>query len=107
MPDSRDAAFDALLRAARAEFSQGLPAKRAELEELLAQGAWAEVRRAAHKLRGSAGVYGFDALAAAAARLEDRLLEASPPPADGVHSAIEGAARDLVDELARACLEAQ
>lgn len=71
---------EALLAVARAEFAQRLPAKTAEIEKLVSEGAWGDVRRASHKLRGSAATYGFPALSAAAAAIEDMLLAAGGAP---------------------------
>jgi HPt (histidine-containing phosphotransfer) domain-containing protein len=102
MSHSRDAALDALLGAARVEFRSSFGAKAANLEALAGRGAWDEVRRAAHKLRGSAGVYGFDDLGAAAARLEDRLLAEGSRSDPASRSLPDSLARALVDELRRA-----
>ncbi len=76
MSQVRDPAIIALLAEARLQFAAGLPAKVAELQALLGRGAWDELRRAAHKLRGSTGTYGFMELSAAAGGIEDALLEA-------------------------------
>jgi HPt (histidine-containing phosphotransfer) domain-containing protein len=79
MRDARDE-FETLLAAARAEFASRLEEKMRELQELSDRGAWTEVRRAAHKLRGSAGTYGFPKIGAAAAVIEELLIEAEASP---------------------------
>ena len=73
MAEQREAALDALLQEERVLFAGRLVAKMQELEALIARGEWAEARRAAHKLRGSAGVYGFGALSVSAAAIEQIL----------------------------------
>src|ERR1700732_4227149 len=90
MTDAGDAAIHTLIAAARAEFAQGLVTKAAALEALVGSAAWNDARRAAHRLRGSAGVYGFAALGAVAAELDGLLSFA-----DGVPDA---KARAHVDE---------
>ena len=95
--------IDALLAAAHSQFAESLPAKVATIEESLARGAWDDVRRAAHRLRGSAATYGFAALAASAAAIEDALLEAVEPD-DDVRSRVAEhlvAARAEADRAAR------
>jgi HPt (histidine-containing phosphotransfer) domain-containing protein len=79
MSEARDPATLALIEAARAEYAQGLAAKASDLEALVACGAWSDARRAAHRLRGSAGVYGFGALGVIAAALDDLLLVDGAP----------------------------
>ena len=83
-----DDSNDALLAAALREYAAGLPARVAVMGELVARGAWGEVRRAAHKLRGSAAVYGFAAISAPAAAIEDILLEAADAPDGDARSRI-------------------
>jgi len=96
MSEIHDPAIIALLAEARVGFVAGLPAKVADLQALLARGAWDELRRAAHKLRGSTGTYGFAELSVAAANLEEALIEAggSPGPEVQAHAA------ELVREVA-------
>lgn len=82
-----DPSIEDLLAAARADFASRLPARAAEVQALVADGAWDEARRAVHKLRGSAATYGFAGLGAAVAALEDLLLAAAatvgiPRPVD-------------------------
>jgi len=78
--EAGDPAIDALIAAARADFARGLVPKAAAIEALVGRGAWDDARRAAHKLRGSAGVYGFAAIGAAAAALDDVLCGADQTP---------------------------
>jgi HPt (histidine-containing phosphotransfer) domain-containing protein len=77
MPDST---VEQMLAEARAHFAASLPAKAVALEEQLARGAWEEARRSAHKLRGSAGTYGFAVLGAAAGEVEEALIAAGSQP---------------------------
>ncbi len=79
MTEVRDE-LEILLAAARADFASRLEDKVRELQELSDRGAWMEARRAAHKLRGSAGTYGFAKIGAAAAVMEDVLIEAEASP---------------------------
>ncbi len=83
MSEIRDPAIIALLAEARVHFVAGIPAKIADLQALLSRGAWDDLRRAAHKLRGSTGTYGFMDLSAAAASIEEALLEAAAAGAPG------------------------
>src|SRR5579872_5813407 len=89
-----DPAIAALLAEARKGFASGLPAKVAEMQSLLAAGKWEDARRAAHKLRGSSGTYGFAALSTVAAAIEDALIEASGPPGDAVKARVDELARE-------------
>ena len=88
-------AFDEWLAAARVEYAGRLPAKAAELEALAAAAEWTQLRRAAHKLRGSAEVYGFAALGAVAARVEECLLAGEGEPEAAAIAEIEQALSDL------------
>jgi HPt (histidine-containing phosphotransfer) domain-containing protein len=96
MSEIRDPAIIALLAEARVQFAAGIPAKVADLQVLLARGAWDELRRAAHKLRGSTGTYGFLELSAAAANIEEALIEAGSPPGPDVQARVA----ELVKETA-------
>ena len=98
MTDASDPALEALLAEARAQFAGSLPAKTAELEGLLARSAWADARRAAHRLRGSCGTYGFPSLSAAAGAIEDHLLEAGGAPGDAVLARIRERLAEIVRE---------
>jgi HPt (histidine-containing phosphotransfer) domain-containing protein len=88
MSQVRDPAIIALLAEARLQFAAGLPAKVAELQALLGRGAWDELRRAAHKLRGSTGTYGFMELSQAAAAVEEALIAAGGPPGPEVQAQV-------------------
>lgn len=80
MSDAHDSPIAVLIAAARAEFAQGLAAKTAHLAAMVKEEAWDEAQRAAHKLRGSAGVYGFAALGSIAAALEELLVLSAGAP---------------------------
>jgi HPt (histidine-containing phosphotransfer) domain-containing protein len=97
---------DALLATMRAEYASRLPAKLVALEDLAARGAWDELRRAAHKLRGSAATHGFAALGDAAAQLEGLTTGASGSDGPQVRASIEGALRSARAEIERASREA-
>jgi HPt (histidine-containing phosphotransfer) domain-containing protein len=75
-----DPTVEQMLAEARALFAASLPAKAAALQEHLARGAWEEAKRAAHKLRGSAGTYGFAVLGATAGEVEEALIAAGLKP---------------------------
>ncbi|HEY8041430.1 MAG TPA: Hpt domain-containing protein [Polyangiaceae bacterium] len=107
MTGARDPAIDALLAAARMQFAGSLPAKTADVEALVAGGAWAEARRAAHKLRGSAGTYGFAALGAAAGAIEDTILEGNDGPDAEARSRIARRLEEMRVEADRAAREAR
>ncbi len=85
------AELEALLAAAKADFASRIDDKLRELHELSKREAWAEARRAAHKLRGSAATYGFPKIGAAAGAMEDVLVEAGPAPSDDVRKAFASA----------------
>ncbi len=95
MTEGGGPAIQALIAAARAEFTQSLVAKAAAIHALVDRGAWEEARRAAHRLRGSAGVYGFAALGVAAAAIDDLIALANGAPGAEVQAQV--AAR--LDEL--------
>jgi HPt (histidine-containing phosphotransfer) domain-containing protein len=96
--------IDALLAAAQSQFAAGLPARVSAVEECVARGAWEDARRAAHKLRGSAATYGFAALAAAAAAIEDVLLDVDPT--DDQRALLAGHLVEARAEAERAAREA-
>lgn len=77
MTEAGDPAIKALIDAARADFARSLGVRARALEALATSGAWTDARREAHKLRGSAGVYGFAELGVAAAALDDSIGEAA------------------------------
>lgn len=101
MSELRDPALIALLAEARAQFATTLPAKIADLRSLLEGEAWEELRRAAHKLRGSTGTYGFMELSAATGDVEDALLEAGGPPGPEVKERVQRRVRDATLEAER------
>jgi HPt (histidine-containing phosphotransfer) domain-containing protein len=80
MRGAHDSPIDVLIAAARAEFARGLVAKTAHLDAVVKEEAWEEAQRAAHKLSGSAGVYGFAALGSIAAALEELLVQSKGSP---------------------------
>jgi PAS domain S-box-containing protein len=69
---------DPKLAAVLASFVSRLPAAVAELGRLASVGPSADLARAAHKLRGAGGSYGFTVVSDAAARVEDRLVAGEP-----------------------------
>jgi HPt (histidine-containing phosphotransfer) domain-containing protein len=92
----------ALVAAMRADYVARLPEKIAALYASLSAKAWADARRDAHKLRGSAGVYGVPSVSEAAGRLED-VLDASSVDGRPDEAAVLQAARELaaaVDDAA-------
>jgi HPt (histidine-containing phosphotransfer) domain-containing protein len=95
MSAGRDPGLDALLREARADFARRLPAKADELGELLAAADWRDLGRAAHTLRGSAAVYGFAAVGAAAGELEDLLRACDGGPDAEARARIDAVLREL------------
>lgn len=100
-----DPTVEQMLAEARAQFAASLPAKAAALEEHLARGSWEEARRAAHKLRGSAGTYGFVALGAAAAEVEEALIAAGSRPEAAAAAHIGDKAREARVEAERIAKE--
>jgi HPt (histidine-containing phosphotransfer) domain-containing protein len=73
MTDARDSAFAALLEAERAAYAGRLTLRVAEFEKYLEAGRVDDARRAAHKLSGSAGTYGFQSLSEVAREIEETL----------------------------------
>jgi HPt (histidine-containing phosphotransfer) domain-containing protein len=107
MTGARDPAIEELLAAARRQFAVSLPSKAADVEALVARGAWAEARRAAHKLRGSAGTYGFAEVGAAAGAIEDTLLEGKDAPDAGARDRIALRLQEAHLEAERAARDAR
>jgi HPt (histidine-containing phosphotransfer) domain-containing protein len=105
MVEGADPATLALLAAVRARFAESLPAKAGDLAALVEREAWDEARRAAHKLRGSSGTYGYLALSAAAADVEDSLLESKEPPSEEVRRRVAARTKDVLVEAERAARE--
>jgi HPt (histidine-containing phosphotransfer) domain-containing protein len=58
-----------------AEFVAELPQRVGAMERAAAGGAWEEVRRLAHQLKGAGGSYGFPAISAAAREVENATRE--------------------------------
>jgi HPt (histidine-containing phosphotransfer) domain-containing protein len=102
-----DPAITALVEEARIDFARTLRAKAATLDDLVARGAWVDARRASHKLRGSAGVYGFAAVGAAAAALDDLLSIAGEAPDADALGPIRHALADLRSETELASRDGQ
>ncbi len=100
-----DPTVEQMLAEARAHFTAALPAKAANIEEHLARGNWEEARRAAHKLRGSAGTYGFVALGAVAGEVEEALIAAGLQPDPAAAARIGDMARAARAEAERIARE--
>lgn len=96
-----DPTVEQMLAEARAQFAASLPGKAAALEEHLARGAWEEARRAAHKLRGSAGSYGFVTVSGAAAEVEEALIAAGSQPDAATLARVAEKAREVRAEAER------
>jgi HPt (histidine-containing phosphotransfer) domain-containing protein len=88
MSGTGDPSIDELLAQIRAQFAASLPSKIEAIEQLVARGAWDDARRAAHKLRGSAATHGHVDVGAAAAAIEDALLDAGDPPDAAVRTTV-------------------
>jgi len=97
-----DPSLDTLIQAARADFARRLAAKASELDNLVERSDWAEARRAAHKLCGSAGVYGFGTLGVIAAALEEVLMSAGSAPDLGARATIREKLEEIRIEVERA-----
>jgi HPt (histidine-containing phosphotransfer) domain-containing protein len=102
MSETQEAAFDALLRAARAEFAASLVPKADLLHALLARDEWREGRRVAHKLRGSAATYGFPAVSASASAIEDVLSVAEGAPDAAGRARLMASLGELREQAERA-----
>jgi HPt (histidine-containing phosphotransfer) domain-containing protein len=96
---------DDLLAIARAEFAGRLPGKVAELDRLASIEAWQDLRVASHKLRGSAATYGFPALGALAATIEELLIAAGCQPDAGARERVGGAVAEARAEARRVASE--
>ncbi|MDP9033892.1 MAG: Hpt domain-containing protein [Myxococcota bacterium] len=101
MPLHVDPAVEALLRAARDDYAASLPAKLAALRALVDAGAWRDAQRGAHRLRGSAGTYGFEALGGLVTELEELLIEGGEAPSLSCRGRIADALRFLQLEIGR------
>jgi HPt (histidine-containing phosphotransfer) domain-containing protein len=103
MGDARDpGGVQALLAEARTQFAASLPAKASEVASLVARASWEAARRAAHRLRGSAGSYGFAEVGAACGAIEEALVAASNAPDEPARAALARLARTACDEAERA-----
>ncbi len=100
-----DPTIEALLRAARAEYAASLPGKVDLLEELADAESWRDVRRAAHRLRGSASTYAFERLGAIASDLEEMLIEAGDEPSAASRERVARKLRDCRLEIERVLAE--
>jgi HPt (histidine-containing phosphotransfer) domain-containing protein len=63
-----------------ADYRRRLPARIADMEAQAGREDWSNVCRAAHKLRGSAAVYGFPSVSHVAAELEELLMATDNTP---------------------------
>jgi HPt (histidine-containing phosphotransfer) domain-containing protein len=95
MDGQGDPLVDADILAARAEFAHRLVTKTADLEALVVREEWDEVRRAAHKLCGSSGIYGFGVLSRVAAAIEEILCASKNAPDAPAQQEI----REKLDEM--------
>jgi HPt (histidine-containing phosphotransfer) domain-containing protein len=93
MAERVDLSLEIQLAAARIEFGERLAQKVAEIDSLVSACSWEEVRRAAHRLRGSSATYGFAAIGGAFGEIEEILIAAASAP--------DAAARERVARLLR------
>jgi len=100
-----DPTVEQMLAEARAQFAASLPAKAAALQDHLTRGAWEEAKRAAHKLRGSAGTYGFAVIGAAAGEVEEALIAVGLKPDADAAARIGDKAREARAEAERIATE--
>ena len=107
MTEAGDGALHTLIAVARAEYARSLVAKADALEALVNRAAWTDARRAAHRLRGSAGVYGFAAVGAIAAMLEELLSRGSGVLNASNRASIEEGLGKLRAEAELACRDAR
>lgn len=101
MSKLQDPSVRALIEAARVEYATSLAVKIGALLARAESGAWEEVRREAHKLRGSAGVHGFRAISDLAAAVEELLLDSAAPaaPARSPEASAQQRVRVLLEGL--------
>jgi HPt (histidine-containing phosphotransfer) domain-containing protein len=105
--ESGEPSIEALLAAAGVEYARALPEKVTALAGLIARCAWLDARRAAHKLRGSAAIYGHAELGASAAAIEESLLEAGDCPLAECRARIDQHLASAHIEAGRAVREAR
>ena len=101
-----DPGIAALLGAARADFTRSLPAKVAAVDEHLASGAFADAKRAAHRLRGSSGMFGYARLGEIAGEIDDLMNEAAGASDDAARARVDALVVQLQAEAARLVREA-
>lgn len=101
-----DPAVNALVEAARRDFATSLSAKARDLSAQAEKGQWADLRRAAHKLRGSAGVHGFTAIGDLAGAVEELLLSSPQAPEGGARERVCALLEEIRSEAGRAGGEA-
>jgi HPt (histidine-containing phosphotransfer) domain-containing protein len=119
-PNSRPPTPEVLaaLKELQAEYGRVLPVLVGKLADALARArrapsdadALEAVRAQAHKLRGTAGSYGFPGVGDAAVRMEDtacRLQKGAEPPSEEAWEELERAMADMTAEARRAAEEAQ
>jgi HPt (histidine-containing phosphotransfer) domain-containing protein len=82
MKGSQTAIIDAEMIPLLRDFIDRLPARVEDLKGALATGDTKKVALLAHRLKGSAGLYGFPALSALGASLEDTCQESNTPDAE-------------------------
>jgi HPt (histidine-containing phosphotransfer) domain-containing protein len=97
------AAIGALLASAREEFARRLPARIAEISDLIGQDAWSDAVRAAHKLRGSASTYGFSELGGVAVTLEEELRAIKGTADEATRKRLVSLLEEGRDHAERAC----
>jgi HPt (histidine-containing phosphotransfer) domain-containing protein len=105
MSSGPDPSIDAALAAMRAQFAAALPEKAAHVDGLLAGAAWGDARRAAHRLRGSAGTHGFAQFGAVAAAIEELLLAEPGEPCDETRGRLRRLSGQLLAEAGLAAAE--
>jgi histidine phosphotransfer protein HptB len=76
-------------------FAREMPERAAALLRHYDDGNWAELRHAAHQLKGAAGSYGFEPLSPCAGRLEAAVRDGEPE--ERIHQSVI----DLVDLCGR------
>ena len=70
-----ETSFEAQMAKLRETFLERLAQTQAELDQLAADGRLRDIINIAHRLKGSAASYGFEALGAAAKKTEEMLAE--------------------------------
>ena len=75
--------FEAQMASLRETFLERLAQTQAELDQLAADGRLRDIINIAHRLKGSAASYGFEALGAAAKEAEERLTTGDSAASSG------------------------